>query len=256
MFDAPVLTGLTIQSLLAAVLHTRYATTSSTLLAASDESSDAREMPVVIARLDNGDALLVEKSFGDGVVVQMATAVDADWSDLPLRPFYVPLMQQIVTTMATQLTPPRNIRTGETAVALFPIDPKNDAANDVQLTMSTADGSQRTVRTSVQGNTLMARFDDTTRPGVYCMSTPDAQTLHFVASTSREESGLQMLNKEQLQTLAGNMGAGVVESASQYLEQDRLRRNGREIWRFVLAAFLAFLFLELLLQQRFSRVRS
>ncbi|MCP4506499.1 MAG: hypothetical protein GY826_08900 [Fuerstiella sp.] len=88
------------------------------------------------------------------------------------------------------------------------------------------------------------------------MSTPEGQTVHFVASTARDESNLSMLDEAQLNSLAESMGAHVVDSTAQYLEQDRLRRNGREIWRFLLAALLAFLFLELVLQQRFSRVRT
>ncbi|MEO2026964.1 MAG: BatA domain-containing protein [Fuerstiella sp.] len=227
-------------------------------------SSDA----IVMARLDSGDPLLVEKKLGEGIVVQMATACDADWSDLPMRPVYVPLMQQIVTTLATQLTPPRNIQTGQAAVALFSDGTVTDTAqptssasvtnakDSISLSMTTPTGARRTVRAFRQGNRLMARYDGTRRPGVYGMSTPEGQTVHFVASTSRDESDLSMLDEAQLNSLADNMGAHVVDSPTQYLEQDRLRRNGREIWRYLLAALLAFMFLELILQQRFSRVRT
>lgn len=228
----------------------------SMLVDSADESATAISTPIVMARFDNGDAFLVEKSLGDGVVIQMATSVDADWSDLPLRPFYVPMMQQIVTTMATQLSPPRNIRTGETAVAFFPTESNITDDQPMRLSMTTPDGSQRSVVSSAQGRMQVTRFADTTRPGIYSLSTPEQQTLHFVATTPREESNLSMLDQDQLQALSQRMGAQVVESSTQYLKQDRLRRDGREIWRFVLAAFLAFLFLELLLQQRFSRVRT
>jgi len=52
------------------------------------------------------------------------------------------------------------------------------------------------------------------------------------------------------------MASTLIKSPADYLEQDRLRRHGQEIWKYVLAAFLAFLFLELILQQRFARVRA
>ncbi len=74
----------------------------------------------VIASLDTGDPLLVQKRVGDGLVIQAATACDADWSDLPMRPVYVPLMQQLVITMASQVSPPRNVLTGQPLVALLP----------------------------------------------------------------------------------------------------------------------------------------
>lgn len=247
-------------SSMASVIALRTASLNSSLLAVPDERPTATSLPIVLAQLDNGDPLLVEKKFGDGSVIQLATACDADWSDLPMRPFYVPLMQQLVTTMATQLTPPRNIMTGEPAVALFATpttespDPAVSDTHDLQLTTPT--GFRRTVRTSLQGNRIMARFDGTTRPGAYSLQTPGAETIHFIANTSRTESEIGLLDQKQLASIATTMGANIVESPAQYLEQDRLRRNGWAIWRYVLAALLAFLFLELLLQQRFSRVRT
>ena len=166
------------------------------------------------------------------------------------------MMQQLLTTMATKLTPPRNISTGESAVALFPMPADSEDSETVMLAMTSPDGSRRNVVAAPEGNLLMARYEGTRRPGVYSMSTPDAEEIHFVATTSREESDLASLDQEELTTLADNMGATVVESPGEYLEQDRLRRNGRDIWKHLLTALLVFMFLELVLQQRFSRVRS
>jgi hypothetical protein len=224
----------------------------------------------VIARLDNGDPLLVEHRFGEGVVTQMSTSCDADWSDLPLRPFFVPLMQQLVTTMASGISPPRNIRTGEPAVAMFtsnvpsPPDSGEKVAEgrmqeqDASLTLSivTPDGSRRTVHTVPQGKMQLARFEGTQRPGIYAMSTGSTETLHFVAETSRDESDLTVLSEPRLVALSQSMAATVIKSSAEYLAQDRLRRHGQEIWKYVLAAMLAFMFLELVLQQRFARVRA
>jgi len=232
---------------------------------------------VVLARLDNGDPFLVERRFGDGVVMQLATACDADWSDLPMRPFFVPLMQQLVTTMASGISPPRNIQTGEPAVALFASVPSppdtgekvaegrmrglGDAATPAigfessTLSVVTPDGSRRTVQTVAEGKMQLARFDGTQRPGVYAMSTPSTETLHFVAETSRDESNLNGLDESGLESLSKSLASSLIKSPAEYLEQDRLRRHGQEIWKYVLGAFLAFLFLELILQQRFARVR-
>jgi hypothetical protein len=226
---------------------------------------------VILARLDNGDPFLVERRFGDGVVMQLATACDADWSDLPMRPFFVPLMQQLVTTMASGISPPRNIMTGEAAVAVFgssfpsssvgetAADGGNTGSDDnesLSLSIVTPDGSRRTVQTVPQGKMQLARFDGTHRPGVYAMSMPSTETIHFVAETSREESNLNGLDEPGLVSLAKNTASTLIRSPAEYLEQDRLRRHGQEIWKYVLASFLAFLFLELVLQQRFARVRA
>ncbi len=215
------------------------------------EVDDIHSDVTVIARLDTGDPLLVERRFGEGTVLQLATSCDADWSDLPLRPFYVPLMQQLVTTMASRISPPQNINTGDPAVALL----STEGTTSTSFSMLTPTGTRIAMQSVPQGKLQLARFDGTQRPGIYAMSTPSTETIHFVAETSRNESDLNRLETPALLLLGEKMGATLVESPAKYLEQDRLRRHGREIWKYVLAALLMFMFLELVLQQRFARVQ-
>ena len=217
-------------------------------------SGAGSEAVSVLLRLSSGDPLLVERQFGDGVVMQLATSIDADWTDLPLRPFFVPLMQQLVTTMASRISPPRNISTGDPAVALFGNGSASDDTNFVSVV--TSDGLRRTVSSTSQGRLQMARYEATQRPGTYTMTLPSTETLHFVAETSRAESDLDVMDSTGLQSLAEHLQAAHITSPQQYLEQDDLRRNGREIWKMVLAVLLAFLALEVMLQQRFAGVRS
>ena len=46
-------------------------------------------------------SLLIEKKYGEGRVIQCTTPCDADWSNLPVRPFYLPLMQHLTTYLAS-----------------------------------------------------------------------------------------------------------------------------------------------------------
>jgi hypothetical protein len=129
------------------------------------------------------------------------------------------------------------------------------ADQSTTLSVVTPDGARRTLNTTPQGKLQLARFEETQRPGVYAMSTPAAETIHFVAETSRSESDLSILPETALVELSKSLASTLIKSPAEYLEQDRLRRHGQEIWKYVLAAFLAFMFLELVLQQRFARVR-
>ncbi len=88
------------------------------------------------------------------------------------------------------------------------------------------------------------------------MSLPTGKNVHFVAEASRLESDPTLLNESEVAQLAEKLDATVVKSSKTYLEQDHLRRHGREIWKYVLAVLLAFMFLEVILQQRFARVRT
>jgi hypothetical protein len=49
-----------------------------------------------LVSLANGDPLVVEKKFGAGRLLLVNTAADRDWSDLPLKTAYLPLVQSLI----------------------------------------------------------------------------------------------------------------------------------------------------------------
>jgi hypothetical protein len=223
---------------------------------AAPEDSERQAVEVgsqtgVLARLDNADVFLAERRRGDGVVLQLCTACDADWSDLPLRPCYVPLMQNLVTTTAVSAMPARNLSAGDTAVVLFP-----DAADDAVVSLVTPGGKRQMLKMERSGERGLARYSATQQPGIYRMTLPSAEVVHFVATTSRTESEPGTLEPDALRKTAGLMGATVVQSSRDYRELDQRRRYGREIWKYVLGALLILMLLELVLQQRFAGVRT
>ncbi|HGG56563.1 MAG TPA: VWA domain-containing protein, partial [Nannocystis exedens] len=50
----------------------------------------------VVLSIDDGAPLLLTRSVDQGRVVLLTTSIDRDWSDLSIRPDFVPLMQQIM----------------------------------------------------------------------------------------------------------------------------------------------------------------
>jgi hypothetical protein len=223
----------------------------------SDEpaAAAAGESGSVMAWLGAGDPWLIEKKLGNGTVVLMTTACDADWSDFPLQPVYVPLVQQLVTTLAATATPPRNIETGQPAVAVLEPAAEDVAAIDQALVITPA-GQQRTVPVQIQDERRQIRFDSTQQPGVYELTTPEGELLHFVARTTAEESDPRLMKEEQVKLKAESLGGQLIDSTKTYLAEDDLRRHGREIWKYLLAAMVGLLAIEIFLQQRFAGVQS
>jgi len=50
--------------------------------------------------LANGDPLLLEQKYGNGKVVLFTTSADRDWTDLPLKTAYLPLLQSLASYLA------------------------------------------------------------------------------------------------------------------------------------------------------------
>lgn len=199
----------------------------------------------IVAKLDSGDPFLVEKRYGAGLVIQCATPVDGDWSNLPARPFYLPLMQQLVTYLASTVYPPRNVDVGKPIAAIFS---KEHAGKS--LIVRDPSGQEHKVNVSDRGERALAEFAETSRPGLYIMTGPGDEPIHFVVNTTREESDLRRWDASAVEALAEDLGASFVSSADAYTELDEHRRFGREIWRPIFWAVLMLVFLEIWLQQR------
>ncbi len=212
----------------------------------------------VFARLETGDAFVAEKKVGKGVVIQMATTVDGDWTNMPIRSCYLPLVQQLASYLADQVTPPRNLPAGATLTHYLP---EKEAGKTINVT--SPDGSTRSVKAVKRGSQAVAEFSDTRRPGSYEMSGEDLASVKFVVSASPRESRLDRLTEEEVLERTKSLGetvdyvdASEKDALAQYLELDGKRKFGRETWKLLLGAVLALVLLELILQRIFGRVRT
>ena len=214
---------------------------------ASGATNDA---PFVLARLSNGDPFLVEKKFGDGTVIACSGPCSAEWSNLPLRPFYLPLMQQLVTYLAAKFDPPRNVEIGRPLIAVVPA-----ALGGKTLELTDPVGRKHhLVATNAAGRALVT-FHETRRPGLYILNTPTNTPLHFVVNTTRAESDLTQLTSDEIKAVAKPWNATVIHSWDEYHQLEQRRRFGREIWRPLLWTLLGLIFAELFLAQRVGRVK-
>jgi hypothetical protein len=215
-----------------------------------EPAAASADAPAVLARLTSGDPFLAEKQFGDGRVIQCAVPCDADWSNLPMRPFYLPLMQRLAIYLASTVFPPRNLDVGKPLVAFLPV---SDAGKKAVLTLP--DGTTREVAVVKKGERGVVEYSQTQQPGLYTLGAPGGTTTHFVVNTSRRESDLQKLTPAEIADFAKTHGISVVHSGAEYKQLDRTRRFGSEFWRPLFLLVLVLLFAELFLQQYFSRVR-
>ena len=176
---------------------------------------------------------------------------------MPIRSCYLPLVQQIASYLADQVTPPRNLPAGATFTHYLP---EKDAGK--KLTVKTPDGSSYLVKATRRGTQAVAEFSETREPGTYEMSGEGINAIKFVALASNRESLLERMSKEEILAT----GSGISESVDyiyaseenpleKYLELDANRTFGREMWKYLLIAVVALIFLEVILQRIFGRTR-
>jgi hypothetical protein len=212
----------------------------------------------ILARMETGDVFLAEKKVGKGVVIQMATTADGDWTNMPIRSCYLPLAQQISTYLADQVTPPRNLPAGATFTHYLP---EKDAGK--RLIVQTPDGSSYVVKAIKRGTQAVVEFSETREPGTYTMSSEEIREIKFVALASTRESLLERMSKEEILSVGLELSQSVDyidasqdNALAKYLELDANRTFGREMWKYLLLAVVLLIFLEVILQRVFGRINS
>ncbi len=213
----------------------------------SPAAAPGRQPPTTILSLETGEPLFLEHRFRAGLVLQSAISCTADWSNLPARPVFVPLMQRLIVHAGSAIQPTLNLSSGQTLSALLPADEAGKT-----LSLERPDGSRQTVFAREAKPFAVAESTDTILPGLYKLHL-DSGTRFFAVNMPREESHPARLADADLETLVTQSGAALVHSPEELLSIDHRAESGREVWRPLLWATLVLLFVELWLQQRFRR---
>lgn len=140
--EHPVLSALAGDDKNALTGLTRVRTTTTMLV--EPDASGARQ---ILARFTNDAPALIERAVGEngaGRVLLLTTSIDREWTDLPIRPGFLPLMEQVVLYLGRALDDgrPRTVRVGDDRVV--------NAGNADSLVVVAPDGA---------GATKELRFD-------------------------------------------------------------------------------------------------
>jgi hypothetical protein len=198
--------------------------------------------------LDNGDPLFVERRFGAGSVILAAIPCNAEWSNLPARPGFVPLMQRLVVALSAATLPARNLAPGDPILGVFQNPPGN---KDPQACLTRPDGTSLWFPLQKKGDRWLLENTDTRDPGLYSLTGPDGETQHFAVNAGRRESDPELLGLKEITETATALNATLVQSGEELRALERESRYGQELWRMLLFVVLIFAFAEIYLQQRF-----
>lgn len=200
-----------------------------------------------ILQLDRGAPLLVEKAHDQGRVIFATTTADSEWSNLPLQAFYVPLMQRLVTYLATQSTINAWDQVGSPLRMVFA---KDQVGVEYNLTGPT--GQSQQIKIKAEGDKSLLESKPISIPGIYKLNQGTAGKL-LAYNLDPAESNLAALPADKIKALADRYQAAYVDSFDGWQKLDHTRRHGSELWQPFLIGLLVLLFFEVLLQQRIAR---
>jgi hypothetical protein len=216
---------------------------------ASDIPANSGTSAVVVNFISGGAAML-EKTVGMGRVVQFASTASARWTDLPVRPVFLPLVHRTLGHILARQEERLNTRAG----TVFSYALKSDAAGRTYA-LTPPGGTAAPGAVELKDGTPFLEAQDTSLAGTYSASFTDEpeKPLRFAAYTDPAESDLRQVPAADLKTL------GTVAQVTQWSPGADLKkslqteRTGTEIWLWIAIAALALAVAELLLGNRWSR---
>ena len=199
----------------------------------------------VLARLDDGQPLLVERAVGDGSVLLLGTGMTADWTNLPLKPLFLPLVARLTFHLAgIEADRPPLIAGGQ---AVIPLGTGAARADEVEVVRPSAEVIRLRPRES-DGPVL--RYDDTHDIGAYLFrigrgaSPGSVRQIALAVNIDPGESDPAVLSRDELKRRFAARPLVYCENPEALPAAIHQLREGTSLWEGFLAAVLALLVIE------------
>ena len=204
------------------------------------------EGSAVIARLDDGAPVLVERVVGDGRIMMTSLTLDAHWTDLPYHPLWVPLVHQL----ARRSLAGRESRTWFTAPHVLDLGREGNVVVEAPSGARTRVGADSGV-TSVE---LRERGFYEVRGGGTAIGAgrPVAVNVELAESDLSHFDAAELVAAVTARTERGGDARASTEFQGTAAELERRQA----IWWYLLLAGLLLLGAETLLANRMSRRRA
>lgn len=221
------------------------------LLLRGDDNKEGAKVRVIL-RMANGDPALVESAFGRGRVAVFNSSATPQWSNLPLHPGFVALLQRLTGYMTGRDGVRLVLSPGE----IFELEvPMELLGKDFSISRPGSEKERRPAgKVDLEGPRAVLRYRDTEKAGSYriYIGQEEQPKAVFAVQTEAPESDTRQLAPEDLEKLKKAPEPG---SASPGNTAPARMQVTREFWlALVWAAAFAFL-AEMILAHYFSRQR-
>ncbi len=208
-----------------------------------------------LIELSNGFPFLQEVRHGGGVALLVAVAADPQWSDLPVRGLFIPLLYRSMFYLsAGESVAGEQLTVGQPAELRVTGVPEGEP-----LRIVGPDGTERTPeQRTLFGATLLETDASMQTPGIYDVRAGESLVRRIALNLDPRESNLRAASVEDAaRTLSEALGreVGVLEPGAdrvQVAETIQQRRVGLEIWNVFLLLALAFLVTEMLVASQWK----
>ena len=202
----------------------------------------------VLARLDDGEPLLVERSVEKGRVLMLGASMQRNWSNLPLRPIFLPFVTQLTFNLAESQPIRTSVIAGQPLVL-----PLSQASRPTSIEVIRPGGERLRL---IGSPACDFRYTDTHEIGIYTLrqldAAPSRETAYSV-NFDPDEADPATIGQKELREQLGGVTLIFADNPENLSATFTLLREGKSLSQTFLAAVLIALVFETFLSNRFSR---
>jgi hypothetical protein len=207
---------------------------------AAAENAEAR----ILARLDDGEPLLAMRNVGQGNVLMLGTGVHVGWTNLPLRPIFLPLIARLTFELSDIEQAHRTALAGAPLVLKF-----EKAQQPIGVEVLTPAGETMRLKTKpMQDNKgQVFRYADTYEIGIYLLRLLDAGRagpIAYAVNVDPEEFEPAKIEREELQNKFAKTPLIFADNPDDLSATFDWLRQGKSLWGLFLTAVLIALVFE------------
>jgi hypothetical protein len=210
----------------------------------------------VLARLDDGQPLLAERPVGSGSVLLLGTGVHVDWTNLPVKPLFLPLVTRLTVHLAGAQAERTLALAGAPVTIPLGTGTRAGQGQAVEVEVVRPSGEVRRVRVPEPAAGSF-RYTDTHEPGVYLVRPVDGnppKPLAFAVNIDPAEADPATIPRAELQARFGPRPLLFCADPAELADTIRRLREGTSLSEWFLTAVLIGLVFEVFLANRRTAV--
>jgi len=205
-----------------------------------------------LAALDDGEPLLVERTLGQGKVLMLATGAHIGWSNLPLRPLFLPLFARLTFNLAASEQTRLELLAGTPLVREFE---KETSPVNVEL-LTPTDETFRLQTQEEPGKTgQVFRYENTHDIGNYVLRLLEASRptqIGYSLNVDPDEANPAKVDREELEKAFQPAPLVFAEDPDDLTSTFQTLREGKDLWSLFLYGVLIVLVFETFISNRLS----
>jgi len=206
----------------------------------------------VLARLDDGEPILVQRRVGRGSVTMLGTGAHVGWTNLPLRPIFLPLLTRLTFDLAGGEQAFHTALAGSPLVLEFP-----EERQPITVEVVPPAGTQNRLASKAEPPQpgQVFRYADTHDLGFYALRPLEGartKPVVFSVNVDPDEAVTAKIDREELKERFGRVDVVFADDPEDLSGTFKTLREGQSLWTPFLAAVLIVLVFETFLSNRLS----